>query len=124
MRGATQTDRTVKTDRKRKKKREKEKEKERILNFQPISTGIHMLFNANTHTRDLRTCVAVKPQKLFFLGGIIPLALAREGEAAAGANANAALDPLECNCVATENAHACYTHHSHRRTMNPKASRI
>lgn len=79
--------------------------------FKPIFTGIcicpHVRFNTNTCTRDLRTCVAVKPQKLFFLDNVIPLALSREGEAAAGANANATLTPLECNCVATENVHAC-----------------
>lgn len=71
-----------------------------------FQTDIHILirphvhFNANTCTRDLRTCVAVKPQKLFFLDSVIPLALSREGEAATGANANATLTPLECNCVA------------------------
>lgn len=61
----------------------------------------------HTYTRDLRTCVAVKPQKLFFLDGVLPLfPRSFQRGRAAGASANAVITPLECTRVATGNAHA------------------
>lgn len=73
----------------------------RYLIFKATVTYTHI------YTRDLRTCVAVKPQKLFFLDGVLPL-IPRSFQRgrAAGASANAVITPLECARVATGNAHA------------------
>lgn len=60
-----------------------------------------------THARFIRTCVAIKPQKLFFLNGGLPFSSRSfERGRAAGASANAVITPLECARVATGNAHA------------------
>lgn len=66
-----------------------------------------------THARFIRTCVAIKPQKLFFLNGGLPL-LPRSFQRgrAAGASANAAITLLECTRVYT-----------HRPRRSPVAGR-
>lgn len=70
-------------------KKGREKKKEHPI-FKPISTGVRAYARIRTYTSSffsvntrihLRTCIAVKPQKLFFLGGAIPLALSGGGEA-------------------------------------------
>lgn len=78
--------------------------------------SIYLIFQATaaTHAR-IRTCVAIKPQKLFFLSGVLPLSSPsfHRGRAA-GASANAVITPLECTRV--------YTHRPRRSMTNLEAS--